>query len=105
MIKSSMVVDDFNELRAIRRPSKTDAELVVDSNTVLALTVSFKCFEPVAWGNPQVLKSLGSVQSVKFPSSHGMQLSWKTPASCLGGPAVVDVFGGRVCEGLDHDES
>jgi hypothetical protein len=100
-----MVVDDFNELRAIHCPSKADPELVVDSNTVLALAVGFKRLKPVARWNPQVLKRLGGVKSVKFPSSHGMQLSRETLASCLGGPAVVDVFGGRICEGLDHEES
>jgi len=47
-----MVVDDLDIFGVRAGPSETDAPLRVDSNAVLASTVAFQSFEPVArWVN------------------------------------------------------
>ena len=100
-----MVVDDFNEVRAVRCPGKADPELVVDSDAVLPLPVSLQPLETIPGRHAQILEGLSGVQRVKFPSSQSMQLKRETFASCFGGATVVDVLSRLVCEGLDHAES
>jgi hypothetical protein len=43
-----MIIHDFDVVRIPIPPSKTDPELVVDPDTVLASPISFKCFQPEA---------------------------------------------------------
>jgi hypothetical protein len=43
-----MIVDDLNVISRAVTPNKADAPLVVDPDAVLALSVSFKGFEPIA---------------------------------------------------------
>jgi hypothetical protein len=44
-----VIVDNLNIFGISCHPTEAQAELVVDSNAVLALAVPGQCFEPVAW--------------------------------------------------------
>jgi hypothetical protein len=44
-----MVVSDFDFVSISCLPAKTDAELVVDPNAMLALPVTPQPFQPVPW--------------------------------------------------------
>src|SRR3569833_1378431 len=48
-----MIVDDFHVFRIGARPAETDAELVVDPDAVLAVTVAFQFFQTVSGWNAQ----------------------------------------------------
>ncbi len=62
-----MIVDDFYVIRIAVTPNETDAESVVDPNTVLATAVAFESLEPVAREDGQVLQPMGGVQLPQFP--------------------------------------
>src|SRR5579884_2208144 len=52
-----VIVDDFDVLGSARRPAEADAELVVDTDGVLAGAVGDQGFEPVVGGRAQVVES------------------------------------------------
>ncbi len=41
-----MIVDDLHVMGVSVPPFKADPELVIDPNTMLALSVAFQCFQP-----------------------------------------------------------
>ena len=57
-----MVVHDFDFLGSGLGPSKAHAELVVDSDAVLAFSVAFQRFKSVSWGYPEVLEAPGDLE-------------------------------------------
>ncbi len=61
-----MIVGDFHVVRVLAVPSKADAELVVDADTVVASAVSFQCFESIAWREPQFFESRGGFKLSEF---------------------------------------
>src|SRR3989338_7680705 len=44
---SLAVVDYLDHIRAVARPHKTDAPLIVDADAVLPFSIIFQCFEPI----------------------------------------------------------
>jgi hypothetical protein len=46
-----VVVNDFNLLWPGFRPDKADAELVVDTDAVLAMAITSKWLQAIAWRN------------------------------------------------------
>ena len=57
-----MVVHDFDVDGSDARPNEANAPLVVDTNTVLTLSVTLQGFEAVAWRSLQKVKRLGRLQ-------------------------------------------
>lgn len=56
-----MVVNDFYVLRARRGPAETDAVLIVDSNTVLTLSIPLQSLQPIAGRDLKVSKRVALV--------------------------------------------
>ena len=56
-----MVVNDLNPFWTSIAPPKADTPLIVDSDTVLALTITSQTLEPVARRNPKILETTRSV--------------------------------------------
>ena len=62
----SMIIADFNVPGVGPGPTEANAPLVVDAYGMLAATISFECFEPVAWRCRQVRKLDGFVELNEF---------------------------------------
>jgi len=56
-----VIVDDLNVCRVRSTPYKTDAPLIVDPNTMLALPVAFQAFKPIGRRDPEVVKGPGVI--------------------------------------------
>jgi hypothetical protein len=52
-----VVVNDFDRIRACFAPDEADPELVVDANPVLAMAVSPKLLQTVAWRDAQIVET------------------------------------------------
>ena len=50
-----MVVNDLNPFWTSVAPPKADSPLIVDSDTVLARTITAQTLEPIARRNPKIL--------------------------------------------------
>ena len=62
-----MVINDLHVISIALAPFKTNAPLVVDANTVLALTVARQFFEVVGWWYPQILQRVCAIKELKLP--------------------------------------
>ena len=56
-----MVVNDLNPFWTSVAPPEADTPLIVDSDTVLARTITAQTLEPVARRNPKILETTRSV--------------------------------------------
>lgn len=50
----SMVINNFNVVRAVRFPAEINSPLVVDADGVLAFAAALEGFQPVAWRNAKL---------------------------------------------------
>jgi len=65
-----MVIYNLNIKYIPGCPGKTHPPLFVDTDAVLACTVSFQYLQAVAWRRPQKIKSRRSIQLSQLPLSH-----------------------------------
>lgn len=92
-----MVVHDFNLKRVALAPYETDAPLVVDPNTMLALSVSPQAFQPVPRRGGQIAESRGKMELVKL--SPRAALNRLEPAHRF---SAEQALGVAAPEGADH---
>jgi len=78
-----MVVDDLDVFGVRAGPSETHAPLRVDTNAVLAFTVAFQGFEPVARRHFQVTEAFRTIQHGQF--AHGGRLDVHETLHALAG--------------------
>jgi hypothetical protein len=57
-----VVVNDFNLLCAGFRPEEAEAELIVDADAVLAMSISAELLQAVAWRNHQIVETAGGIE-------------------------------------------
>ena len=62
----SMIIADFNVAGVGPGPMEANAPLIVDAYGMLAVTISFECFEPVAGRCRQVRELDGFVELDEF---------------------------------------
>jgi hypothetical protein len=62
-----MVVHNLNIDRTMFRPREADAELIVDPDTMLALSVTAQLLKAVSRWGPHVLERRGPVQLIQLP--------------------------------------
>jgi len=62
----SVIVDDFHLDGAIRGPHEADAELIVDSDAVLALALAAQRLQPITGRRPEVAQFDRAVQLREF---------------------------------------
>lgn len=96
--KFSVVIDDFNLVRAIVFPAETDAPLVVDSDGVLAFAVSFESLQTVAGRDGEVFEIGDSVELGKFPQRNTLDIGRER----TGFPFAEQDGGLLAGEGTDH---
>lgn len=63
-----MIIYDFNIVCIAGLPFKTNAPLIINTNTVLTLPAAFKRFQLIARWLPEVLEITGTVQIDKLSS-------------------------------------
>jgi hypothetical protein len=93
-----MIVHDLDVFSSGFCPSKTEAELVVDSDTVLARTVAYKGLQAVTRRYAEVFQPGSDLKLPKLASRHGSDV--REPRNAF---APCKSLGIGAPEGLDHD--
>lgn len=97
----SVVVDKLDILRTSISPYKTDSPLRVDSNAVLAATVTGDHVETVSRRDSQVFYIPGSMYQLKLSQCCALHV----PINALDKLFAPDSFGISISERSDHEES
>jgi len=61
-----MVIDNFHTMSAVLLPNKAQPPLIVNTDAVLSLTLTFQCFQSVPWRHSQAVQFSGSMQLEQF---------------------------------------
>jgi len=64
---STVVISNLNLIGTSLRPSKADAVLIVDANTVLTPSVSLQGFQSIAPRDRQIVQSDRRIELVELP--------------------------------------
>ena len=97
-----MIIHDIDAGRPVIGPNKTQSELIVDTNAMVALPVPLERLETVARRHSQSGEGRGSVQTIQFASRDRPQRSRTDPASEPRVHARKHVFDAVGREGPDH---
>ena len=65
-----MIIHDLNIICTCLLPTKTDAPLIVDPNTVLPGPISFECFKTVSGRYSQIFQTARNLKLSQLPSCH-----------------------------------
>jgi hypothetical protein len=79
MSGKSVVVDDFNFVRAVGFPTETDAPLIIDSNGVKTLPIALEGFQSIAGWDGELDEFGDSVQLGELPQSNTLDGGWNGP--------------------------
>jgi hypothetical protein len=79
----SVVIRDFDILRLIVFPAKTDPILIVDADAVLAVSVARQFLEPQTWNVSQIRQSLRASQNCQLYSSGSLDLPKSTDTDTI----------------------
>jgi hypothetical protein len=94
-----VIVNDFDLIRSILPPRKTDAKLIIDTDAVLALSVSSERLQIIAWWNSQIGQSDSCFNLIQLPERHALNVS---PPSGI--PPDKELERVAIFEVLDHAE-
>jgi hypothetical protein len=98
-----MIINDLNLIWSRACPLKTDAILVVDSNAILASTISSKFFKLIAWWDTQFLEYFDRVKLIQFPSGNSPNVGGASSPGFGRVHAIKDIFSTFGFEVLDHE--
>jgi hypothetical protein len=70
-----VVVNDFNAFWAGCRPDEADPELVVDADAVLAMAVSPKRLQAIAWWDLEIVQASGGIKDDELAEGHASEAS------------------------------
>ena len=76
-----MVVDDFHIVGVAVPPHEADAILIIDSDAVLALTLTVQSLQPGSGGDIQIIQRHGGMQQEKLLQCPHFQIGGNPPAS------------------------
>jgi hypothetical protein len=93
-----MVIYDLDIFDAAVSPNETDAVFIIDPNGVLAFAVTLERFQPVARGNPEVVKFLCDVELLEFAQGYLLDVGRQARRFV----ALMNLFGGFAAEGKNH---
>lgn len=97
-----MIIDDFDVGRTGVRPSKTDAVLIVDPNTVLSLPIAPERLKSIPRWNAEVHEAVRLVDGVELPTRQPPELARDSPASRFRISTVEQILSRRITKALDH---
>ena len=95
---SSVIVDDFNVVRIRAFPSEAHPPLVIDSNTVLPLSIAAKFLQSIARRHPQFLERFRRVDGDELTEHDAPEISREPPHRL----SRKQPFGVAIAERLDH---
>ncbi|MFQ3225144.1 MAG: hypothetical protein ACI8Z5_001400 [Lentimonas sp.] len=72
-----MVVNDFDIVGAAIFPFEADTPLFVNADAVLSSSVSFQCFEVIAWWDAECVECSAGVSSEKFIVRAALDVRWQ----------------------------
>jgi hypothetical protein len=67
-----VVVGDFNVIRSILLPYKTNAKLIVDADAVLTPPRSFQRFQHISRWLAEIVEARSRIHPVKFPPGYAL---------------------------------
>jgi hypothetical protein len=76
-----VVIDDFYLVGAAVAPDETDSPLLVNSNAVLAVTISFELLQTVPGETHQIVQLLGRIQHLQLLQGSPLDLGRKSSRS------------------------
>jgi len=71
----SVIISNIDFHRTSVCPTKNDPPLIIDSNAVKALQISFKSLEPVSRWRRKVTQRFSIIQQVELPGSYSLDTS------------------------------
>ena len=92
-----MIVDDLDGMRVSVFPAEADPPLIVDSDAVLASSISGQFLQMIGWRNPEIAQRAGSIQNQQLSESDPLNTR-----ELLGMPSMKNLFGFLTAESLDH---
>ena len=69
----SVVINDFNVVRAAVCPTETEPVLVVDADAVFTGSITAQCFQAVPRWNPQVVEPAGDLELPQLAAGHSLE--------------------------------
>lgn len=97
-----MVVRDLHVARSFITPHKTNAELIVDPDAVLATPVILQSLKMIARWNAQRIKRNHGVQLIKFAAGDRPNLFWTRATSFVRVHTIEDILCATRQKGTDH---
>jgi len=98
-MKASIIIDNLHIEGVPLLPPETDAPLVVHPDTPLSFPISGQLLELITWRDPEVLKSLSSIQKFQLSLHAALYIAAKSS-----GPfAPENLFGLSVSEAAYHE--
>ena len=94
-----MIVNDLYILSIALFPGKADPQLVINADTVLALTIATKLLKAVTRRRAQIIEGFSSVQHGKLTQHDTTKVGREAPD----GLAVKEPLSVAIGEALDHD--
>jgi hypothetical protein len=73
-LSPSMVIHNLNVFRTFSCPSKTDAELIIDTYAVLSGPAARQSLQPVAWRNSQIVEFPRPIQHRQLTHGHRLDI-------------------------------
>jgi hypothetical protein len=95
---SSVIVDDCHVVRIRAVPSEAHPPLVIDSNTVLPLSIAAKFLQPIARRHPQLVERFRRVDGDELTEHDAPEIRREPPDRFSG----KQPLGVAIAEGLDH---
>jgi hypothetical protein len=93
-----MVVHDLDVAGTTFRPNETNAEPLVDANTVLAPSITQKAFQPVSWRYSEFLQLLDGIELIQFASRDSPKVGRAGTSGLSTCPSVEDILRAFILE-------
>ena len=97
-----VVVGDFNFMGITGLPTKADAILVIDADTMLAGPVAAETLKTVSWRYGQIAEFPHAVDLVELPPGDRPQNARTNPLSGSRGTTVEDILGPAISKRYYH---
>ena len=97
-----MIIRDLDVFRAPSSPNKANSVLLVNSDAVLAFTVSRKCLQSIAGGNLQFLQRLNRIELIQLSRGDLPELLRTGFSGSFRIDAIENILGGLISERLNH---
>jgi hypothetical protein len=72
-----VVICDFDVVGIAVFPSEADAPLFVNADAVLSGSISFQCFEVIAWGDAECVECSAGIEGEEFIVRAALDVRWQ----------------------------